>query len=172
LDQRKCAQDADWWVRGFQNFGNHFVATAVFRNNSFPMLLVVTVSGAEGFDSARRQQEAAPAVAKLSLSYHDLCAGEDALLVIELGEPGEEVVKRDVGVCLDEEVPFLAVAEGKVCVADHGQELPFVEMPALVAAQVRSVAAEANVFVQESVLLEVLQLGAGFFGYQSQGIAD
>ena len=138
------------------------------RRERFEISFVLDVQRHGCFERWPRDSEAAAAVREDHVA--DLALRADVMLLreVESGEVGEQRTPEDVGVGFDEDVPLFVgvLLEG---LADHGQELPFVEPPAGVcgfatgavlrvafwAAEVRWVQRRSSAFLKLAVKVEV-----------------
>ena len=112
-----------------ERFAQHAVASPLACRERFEISFVLDVQRHGRFERRPRDHEAAAAVREDHVA--DLALRAYVMLTrgVEGGEVGEQRAPEDVGVGFDEDVPlFVRVLPESL--ADHGQELPFVESPA------------------------------------------
>jgi len=112
-----------------ESFAQHAIASPMARRERFEISFVLDIQRRGCFERWPRDSEAAAAVREDHIA--DLALRADVMLLrgVESGKVGEQRAPENVGVGFDEDVPLFVgiLLEG---LADHGQELPFVEPPA------------------------------------------
>lgn len=129
LEVGECAVEGDLCV--FEDFAEGAVADPVGGGE---VLVVGDAGGALVDDLAHGgvgEDEAGAAVAELDVVDVEVLADVVGLGCVEVGEVLQEVVPAEEGVGFDEDEP-LRGGHLLVCAVDHGQELPLVELPAVV----------------------------------------
>ena len=112
-----------------QSFPQHTITSPMRRRKSFQLSFILDVQRHSSFERRPRDRKPAASMRENHIADLTLRADVIALRGVESGEVGQQRAPEDVRVCFDEDVPLLVGIHLKG-LADHRQELPFVQPPA------------------------------------------